>query len=122
MDHFGFSFDEKAKVWCDSQEKSLITSAVDENFPFPFILQSLFLSSFVSRKALSNNSNVKQHVSIFRATVYLKKKLRISETNQIDFTSRFRAFHPLPNHLRTWESTFLGNFSGTVQGMAQQGH
>ena len=65
-------------MWCDFQEKSLITSAIDENFPFPVTLQCPFLSSFASEKVLSRNRDIKQHVSIVRAAACLKKKLRLS--------------------------------------------
>ena len=39
------SLEEKVNVSCDSKSKPLITNVTNENFSFPFTLQSPFLSS-----------------------------------------------------------------------------
>ena len=98
----------------------MITNATNNNFPFPFNLQYTFLRSFVSGNVLSSNSDIKQPVSISKAAARLKKKLKILDTNKIDFISRFKAFISLHKHLHLWESKYLSNFSGTAHMMAQQ--
>ena len=73
-----------------------MTSAIDDDLPFSFTVQSTFLSYFTSVKVLSSNSDVKEHISNIRADGNLKKKWMLSNANQIDFNSRFRVFHSLP--------------------------
>ena len=91
------SFEKKENVWCDLQVKSLITSDIDENLPSPFTLQCPFPSSFSPGNVIASESNAKQCVLIIMPAACLKKKLRLSDANQINFTSRFRSSNPFLN-------------------------
>ena len=98
-----------------------MVSAIGENFPFPFTLQSPFFRRFASNKVLSRNSDTKKHFSIVIATEHLKNKLRLSDSDQIDYTSRFRAFHSLPKNLHLLERKSLNNFFGIAHIISQRG-
>ena len=70
---------------------------------------------------LTIDSDVKQHVSIVNAAAHLKKKLRLLDFNQINFASRFRAFHSLPRYAHLWASKSLNILSGIAHRIVQQG-
>ena len=59
-------------------------------------------------------------MSLFLDMLYIKN-LRLFDTNKIDFTSRFRAFHNLPKCLLPWASKYLNNFARIAHKMSQQG-
>ena len=109
-------------IKCDGHTKKLIRKKTRDIVPFPFELQSPYITSTLNHLTLNMKDSILVAISLFQVKEYLQKKLwNKSAFNLVDWQSRAQVMKILSPLIKVWLSKSFTNFAGTSYRLCQQG-